>query len=585
VLPKERKLLSKSDRALLKKYLGPQWPRAVLLGGLLLIGIVLQLANPQIVKIFIDQAEAGVAFDTLIQIALAFLGVALLTQVALVAETYVAHDLGWRTTNALRADLTRHVLSLDGAFHAEHTAGELIERIDGDVAAIAGFFSRFVVQVLGNTLFLIGILVLLLREDWRIGLMLTAFAAGALVYMTKGGGFVGVRARDARRAAADLTGYLEETLGGLPDLKANGADAYVMRGLHLRSAARYRRVASSAMAGSLFNGTIGLFFVVGAGAALSLSAWLHLTGVVTLGTIYLVFRYTGMLRLPLDRLARQMGSFQRATGGIVRVRELLSRTSRIANGAHTLIPNGALDLELEGVWFTYDHEPVLRDVSFRLRPGEVLGLLGRTGSGKTTISRLLFRLYDPERGCVRLDGTDIKDTELEALRSHIGLVTQDVQLFEGTVRDNVAFFDTQIPDSKLHEVFTTLGLKEWLRTLPDGLDTTIGPRGRGLSAGESQLVAMARVFLKDPGLIVLDEASSRLDPHTQELLESAIERLLTNRTAIVIAHRLETVNRADSILVLDGGRVAELGPREQLARDPDSRFSKLLRTGMAEELA
>jgi ATP-binding cassette, subfamily B, bacterial len=574
-----------SGRALLATYLGPEWPRAVLLGVSLFVGIGLQLANPQIARIFIDHAQSGEALERLVWIALLFLGVALLSQAATVAETYVAEDLGWRTTNALRADLTRHVLELDTSFHGEHTTGELIERIDGDVSAIAGFFSRFVVEVLGSAIFLLGVLALLYREDWRVGAILALFAAAAVFFMTRGGGFVGIRARAARQAAADLSSYIEERLLGLPDLKTSGADAYAMRGLHERLAARFHRSRASAMAGALFNGTIGILFALGTGAALVWSAGLHEAGAMTLGSVYLVFRYTGMLQQPLQRLTRQLNSFQQATGGIVRVRELLATRASVIDGADGALPPGALAVELDDVSFAYEAEPVLHQVSCRVEPGEVLGLLGRTGSGKTTISRLLFRLYDPTDGAVRLDGTDIRAVPLAALRERIGLVTQDVQLFGGTLRDNVALFDRGVPDARLREVFADLGLAAWLATLTDGLETRLGAGGRGLSAGEAQLVALARVFLKDPGLVVLDEASSRLDPATERLLEQALTRLLDGRTGVVIAHRLETVERADRILILEDGRVVETGARDELARDPASRFARLRRTGMAEALA
>jgi ATP-binding cassette subfamily B protein len=330
---------------------------------------------------------------------------------------------------------------------------------------------------------------------------------------------------------------------------------------------------------------IGLLFALGTGAALGLSTALHGAGVLTLGTIYLVFRYTGMLREPLERLARQMHSFQQAAGALVRVRGLLATVARVADGPGVPIPDGALAVELDGVSFAYVAEPVLRDVSFRIAPGEVLGLLGRTGAGKTTIARLLFRLHDPTAGAVRLGGTDVRKARLDALRGRVGLVTQDVQLFQGTLRENVALFNRSVPDERLRTVFAELGLDEWLRTLPAGLDTPLGAGARGLSAGEAQLVALARVFLKDPGLVVLDEASSRLDPQTERLLARAVQRLLAGRTGVVIAHRLATVERADRILILDDGGVAECGPRADLERDPASRFARLLRAGMAEVLA
>jgi ATP-binding cassette subfamily B protein len=280
-----------------------------------------------------------------------------------------------------------------------------------------------------------------------------------------------------------------------------------------------------------------------------------------------------------------MNSLLTAAGGTVRIRELLVTAPRVVDAGGARLATGALSVELDRVSFAYEAEPVLRGVSCRLEPGEVLGLLGRTGSGKTTISRLLFRLHDPTEGAIRLGGADIQTADLDDLRQRVGLVTQDVQLFQGTLRDNVSLFDRTVADARLRAVFATLELDEWLRALPAGLDTPLGAGGRGVSAGEEQLVALARVFLKDPGLVVLDEASSRLDPLTERLLERAVTHLLDGRTGIIIAHRLATIDRADRILILDEGRVAEFGRRAELARDPASRLSRLLRAGMVEELA
>jgi ATP-binding cassette subfamily B protein len=248
--------------------------------------------------------------------------------------------------------------------------------------------------------------------------------------------------------------------------------------------------------------------------------------------------------------------------------------------------SGAPSVEFEGVSFEYNAgEPVLEEVSFRLERGKVLGLLGRTGSGKTTTTRLLFRLYDPTAGTIRLDGTDIRTVRLADLRRQIGVVTQDVQLFRATVRDNLTFFDPTIRDERILEAFAALGLSAWYESLPQGLDTSLAAGGGGLSAGEAQLLAFTRIFLKDPHLVIMDEASSRLDPATENLIERAVDRLLAGRTAIIIAHRLGTVQRADEIVILDNGRIVEHGPRERLAADPTARFYHLLRVGLEEVLA
>jgi ATP-binding cassette, subfamily B, bacterial len=233
---------------------------------------------------------------------------------------------------------------------------------------------------------------------------------------------------------------------------------------------------------------------------------------------------------------------------------------------------------------------VLDGVSFTLEAGKVLGVLGRTGSGKTTLTRLLFRLYDVDEGSITLHGRDLRTAPLSDLRQHVGMVTQDVQLFEATVRDNLTLFRAYdrsrppIADADILTAVDTLGLSDWLRSLPDGLDTVLKSGGQGLSAGQAQLLAFTRVFLRDPKLVVLDEASSRLDPATEHLLERAIDRLLAGRTAIIIAHRLRTVQRADDILILENGRLLEYGPRATLAQDPSSRFARLLQTGLEEAL-
>jgi ATP-binding cassette subfamily B protein len=213
-----------------------------------------------------------------------------------------------------------------------------------------------------------------------------------------------------------------------------------------------------------------------------------------------------------------------------------------------------------------------------------VGLLGRTGSGKSTIARLLTRLYEPQDGEIRVGGVATWDAPLEVLRSRVGMVTQDVQLFRASVRDNLTFFDQSIDDDRVLEVIDRLELSEWLASMPDGLDTMLESGSGGLSAGQGQLLAFTRIFLADPWIVVLDEASSRLDPATEALIERAVDHLLEDRTGVIIAHRLHTVTRTDDILVLEDGRLVEFGERTVLASDQTSRFSRLLAAGMEEVL-
>jgi len=300
-----------------------------------------------------------------------------------------------------------------------------------------------------------------------------------------------------------------------------------------------------------------------------------------------------MLAAPIETIRVQLQDLQLADAGVARVRELMEVRSRLEGGTD-IVPPGALAVEFRAVHFAYEDEQLagaspdgeraatFENLSFRLEAGHSLGLLGHTGSGKTTIARLLFRLYDAQRGEVRLGGVNLRNAKLEALRARVGIVTQDVQLFEASLRDNITFFNPSIPDEQLLAVLETLGLRPWLAHLPRGLDTIIP--GSSLSAGEAQLLALARVFIKDPGLVILDEASSRLDPATEALLEQALGKLLEGRSAIIIAHRLATVERVDDILILEHGRIVEHGSREKLAADTHSRFAGLRRAGLGEVL-
>ncbi len=557
----------------------------VVLGGLVLAAIGLDLANPQILRLFIDTATQTTELDRLLTIGLVFLAVAIAAQVIAIAETYVAENVGLTATNALRADLTLHCLRLDPEFLNSHTPGELIERVDGDVATLANFFSRFVVYVVGNGLLLIGLLLVLLQIDWRVGVAMGTSAVLALVVMNHLRASAVPHWAAARQASADLFGFLEERLAGTEDIRASGATEYVMTRFHERSRRLLRRELFAGLVGFAGFQSASALLTVGAAVSLGLGGYLFITGAISLGTVYLIFAYTQVLNRPIENITRRMQDLQLAGAGLRRIQQLFALHGSLVDGRRDLSP-GALSVAMDHVWFGYvADEPVLRDVSFQLEAGQVVGVLGRTGIGKSTLAKLLLRLHDPNNGQICLDGRDLRDYRLASLRQRVGLVTQEIQLFHASVRDNLSLFDPSLADARMLDVLDELGLGEWLGRLPHGLDTLLAPGGGGMSAGEAQLLAFARVFLRDPGLVILDEASSRLDPATERRIERAIERLLAGRTGIIIAHRLATIERVDQVLILDERGVREWGPRTTLAGDPTSAFAALLRTGIRELLA
>ena len=568
--------------ALLSQYLKPQWIRVTLLAVFMLSGVGLSLVKPQILRYFFDTAEAGgETRDLLITAGLLFIAVSFFRQVATLVSSYLGQDVGWRATNQMRGDLAHHCLQLDMPFHHEHTPGEMVERVDGDTTALSNFFSEFILQIIGSFLSLGGALVLVIREDWRIGTALTAFVIVAiLIYNLTRNIAVPIYTAE-REGYARLFGFLEERLTGIEDLRTNGGINYTMDRFYDVNRDVYGRAVKAHVMGEVLRMISGILLAFGQVLTMAMSIYLFREGVFTIGTVLLVIQYVVMLRGPLVMMNRQINDLQRATAGLKRIEEFYRITSNIVDGTEALPTSEALGIEFDAVTFGYtEGESVLKDVSFQLQPGKSLGLLGRTGSGKTTITRLLFRLYEINNGQIRIGNKPIEEIQLDDLRNRIGLVTQDVQLFNATVRQNLTLFDTETSDDQILSVIEELGLSEWYQSLPDGLDTPL--EGTGLSAGEAQLLAFARVFLKDPKIVILDEPSSRLDPATEQRIDNAVQRLLKGRTSIIIAHRLGTVQQVDEIMILADGEIEEYDERKRLVRNPDSIFSQLLKTGLEE---
>lgn len=565
--------------ALLGRYLKPQATKAALMGILLFISIALQLVVPQILRFFIDSALEGGTTELLVRAAIIYLSVAVVNQLLGAGATYFGADVGWTATNYLRRDLAKHCLNLDMSFHTARNSGEMIERLDGDVTALSNFFSQFSVRLIGAALLLTGILVLLWIETPLAGLALSIFSVLVMTAMIRTREFAVPATRLEREASAQHFGFIEERLAGLEDIRSNGGGEHSMRRFVDSMRSYYRNTRRAwLMRSVIWLSSYGLF-LLGDIATLSVAAYLVLQESISIGTAYLIFQYMIMLQAPIDQITRQLQELQKAAASINRVGALFETQNALPEGQDLALPKGAQSVSFERVSFSYDDKSVLQDISFQLQAGTVLGLLGRTGSGKTTMTRLLFRLYDPTEGSVRLNGINVKDAKPSNLHQQVGMVTQEVQLFHASVRDNLTFFDEGISDERILSVLQELGLTTWLSTLQEGLDTLLEGGSSGLSAGEAQLLAFARVFLKDPGLIILDEPSSRLDPATEKQLELALEKLLKGRTAIIIAHRLDTVQRADEIMVIEDGQILEHDKREKLASNASSRFYRLLQAG------
>jgi ATP-binding cassette subfamily B protein len=615
------------------RYLRGRSHLLVILGIVLFTNIALQIINPQIMRTFLDTAMAGGNLNRLQRLASVFIAIAIGQQVINVLAVYITENLGWAATNDVRLDLARYTLGLDMSFHTAHTPGEMIERIDGDVMSLSNFFSQFILQVFGNALLIAGVLVVLIRENWLVSLSLGLFVAITVVVLFRMVNFAVPSWEKERQASASLYGFLEERLSGTEDIRSNNAVSYVLDRFYRLTRDLMQKTLRAGLRWAVLANTTWVLFAIGNAIALIVGAYLYRNQAISLGSVFMIVYYSNMINWPLERITQQFQDLQKAGASLVRIMGIQQIQGKIPGEGDYSLPekqhftSGPLGVAFEEVTFGYGDsaassvlnqsrqdpaktqvpvlkselkespeeedlidldaikEMVLCNIEFNLKPGRILGLLGRTGSGKTTITRLLFRLYDPDEGCIRLGGVDLRDLHIQELRRSVGMVTQNIQLFHATVRENLTFFDESVPDERVIQAIRDLGLWDWYSSLPKGLDTELESGGGGLSAGEAQLLAFTRIFLRDPGLVILDEATSRLDPATEHLIELAVDKLIQNRTAIIVAHRLGTVERADDILIIEDGEICEFGERLQLASDPDSRFYHLLETGMEEVLA
>jgi ATP-binding cassette, subfamily B, bacterial len=553
--------------------LRPDARRYAWLTAVVTVGALTPLAAPLVVGDLIDRAADGAATQELTGLAVVVVVLALVGNAIAVTQVAVATSMAWRTTNQLRLRLLDHVLGLDQGFHRRHPPGALIERVDGDVATVAEMLASFVVTAASSALSALGIVVVLLIIDWRVALTFVVMLGALVVFvLAKRNVAVGESANE-RGTLAALFGGIEERLTAGEDLRGNGALDHAMHRFSQESAAVLRaasaRIRSSIRLWRALNVAIAAMTV----AMLLMSAWLVRSGQMTNGTALTVLMYATLFRRPVYAIVDRLEILQKAGGAMTRVVQLVGTVTALADHGRSCPPAGALPIELDCVGLAYeDGEPVLRNVNLRVDAGRSIGLVGRTGSGKTSLSRLIGRLVDATDGTVRIGGVAIADIPLAELRRRVAIIPQEVQLIAGSIRDNVTLFDPAPSDDEVADALRRVGLD----ALAVDVHRVLGPGGIGLSAGEAQLVALARAWLRNPDLVVLDEPTARVDPVTEARIHDATTALLHGRTAVVIAHRLSTVDHLDEIVVLERGRIVEHGATTALLADPTSRFARMV---------
>ena len=561
--------------ARLLRFLAP-YRKEVVLSVVLLAAIsLLEVAGPYLTKVAIDTylepasgrgALPAEASHGLLLIAAAYVGVLAAAFGLRYVQGYMMGMVGQRAMRDLRLSIFRHLGTLSPSYYDTRPVGQILTRVTQDVSVLNELFAQGVVAVLGDLFVLFGIVGAMLWLDWKLALVtlttVPLLVIATAIFRAK----VRVSYRRVRTRLARINAFLQEHLQGLDILKFFNAEDRETRKFDRANEDHYTAHVQNIFYYAVFFPAVE---VIGA-VAISLILWYGgggiLAGAVTFGVVVAFIQYAERFYQPVRDLSEKYNMIQSAMVASERIFELLDTPPAVPEPAAPR-PVGRLAgaVEFDRVWFAYrGTEWVLRDVSFRVAPGEKVAIVGATGAGKTTIANLLCRFYEFQKGTIRADGVDIRELAGGALRRQIGLVLQDVFLFSGSVRENIAFGDRARAADGVARALIEVGGEPLLARLPRGLDQEVGERGGSLSLGERQLLAFARALHYDPSILILDEATSSVDVETERTIQAALHRLLEGRTSLVIAHRLSTILDADRILVLHKGELREQGTHAEL---------------------
>jgi ABC-type multidrug transport system fused ATPase/permease subunit len=469
----------------------------------------------------------------------------------------------------LRRDLFDHLTSLSLRYFSEQRAGWIIARLTSDVDAVSDALSQGLPTLVSNVVLLPTTVLVLFVVDWRLGLVAMVILPPTLVLSRWFQRKSAVAQLDVRNRIAGVTAHVAESVAGMAIVQAfNRERRFQAQFDELNAENRASNIYAQKLF-SVYFPSIELFGAISTGAVLVVGSRLLADGTLTIGTLITAIYLLQLVFQPLQELSDVYGQLQAGAAAMVKITSVLDAEPDIGDrpGAAPIGPIEG-ELELDGVSFAYGQADVLHDIAIHVRPGGCIALVGQTGGGKSTLAKLIARFYDPRLGAVRVDGHDLRDVGLVSYRRQLGVVLQDPFLFSGTIADNIRFARPQASDAEVRETAAAIGLDRLVGRLHGGLAHEVREGGSGLSAGERQLISIARALLADPRVLILDEATSNIDRPTEVLIEGALDRLLRGRTSVIIAHRLATVRRADTVLVIERGRVVQQGaPAELLASD------------------
>jgi ATP-binding cassette subfamily B protein len=578
------------DRQLLKRMLPLLKPfkMRVLSGGLILtISSTLGLLPPLLLKRAIDVNIAGSDFKGL----LLTVGLYVLLQLATFGVNYLMlvllESLGVKIVSALKEQLFGHMLGLDISYFDQHPVGRLIARVESDTEAIRRLFTSTMFTVLGAVVSLGGMIFIMIRVSPRLFLavstLIPVIALLTVLFQKK----VRPMFLVVRKKYAEIVAYLTEMVQGMRVIQAFSREEEVRQKMAQLNRSYIKTLLPADVMTMGFFSLVGVFEITGLAIILLVGGNMVAKGLLTIGAMVLFLGYLRQFFMPVYAFSEQVGVMQRAFAGAQRVFEIMDLQPRVVNAAAGCGWTQFNDsIKFKDVNFSYltragKDEPdwVLRDINFTIDKGQKIALVGATGGGKSSIINLMLRFYDPQSGCITIDGTDVRKIPVDKLRRHFGLVLQDVFLFPGTVKENLTL-GSEMSREQLDRAVEILGLKRMLDKMPHGLESELAERGANLSQGERQLVSFARALAFDPQILILDEATSSVDPMSERLIQEGIKRLLEGRTAVIVAHRLSTILDADKIMVIHKGRIVESGRHQELL-EMNGFYAKLYRIQFA----